>query len=190
MPRGEEILQQDRRSTRVQIRRAAVRGLGGGEALVVQLERKTERGARVCEPPHALRLRSVLATQRQRETDDQSTYLLFRDQLTEAREVGLEIASRQRAQRPREAERIVTDGEPDTSVADVQRKITHAQGEADVADVAVSTLIRRRESKNGSRGHHPGHTSIRTRARPCTFTTLSASVNSRPASDARSGATC
>ncbi len=140
--------------------------LGGGEPLVVQIHGKPQRRAGLSEPPHALRLRSVFATQRQRKSDHQSTHLLFRDQLTESREVGLEAASRQRAERPREAERVVADGESDASVADVKGKIAHGQGDADVAGVSVSTLICSRESKNGNRGHQPGHTTIRLSSRP------------------------
>ena len=141
-------------------------GLGGGEPLVVEIHGKPQRPTGVGEPPHALRLRSVLATQRQRKSDHQSTHLLFRDQVTEGREVGLEATSRQRAERPREAERVVTDGEPDASVADVQGKIAHRQGDADVAGVSESTLICSRESKNGKRGHQPGQTTIRLSSRP------------------------
>src|SRR6266511_1042505 len=115
-----------------------------------------------------------------------SSDLLFRDQVPEAREVGLEVASRQGVERPCEAERIVTDGEPDATVADVQRKIAHAQGEP--ADVCVSTSMRRRESKNGKRGHHHGQMVMRRSSRPWPSMTLCASLNSRPASAVRSGA--
>ena len=139
---------------------------GGGESLVVQVDRNTKAGARRGKAAHALRLRSVLATQCQRQTDDQRTYLFFRDQVTQAREVGLEVAARQRAERPREAEGVVADGESDAAIADVQRKISHAQGEADVAGVVVSTLICSRESKNGKRGHQLGQTVIDLHSRP------------------------
>ena len=94
-------------------------GFSGREALVVQIDRNAERGARVGEPTHALRLRPVFTSQRQRKTDHQGTNFLFRDQLTEARKVGPEVASRQRAERPREAEGVVTDGEADAAIADV-----------------------------------------------------------------------
>jgi len=150
----QEVLEEHGRRAGVEIFRATVRGLRGREALVVEIHGNTQRGARVGEPTHTLRLRPVLTSQRQRKTDHQGTNLLFRDQVTEARKVGLEVASRQRAERPREAEGVVTDGEADAAIADVQRKIAHAQGEA--ADVCVSTSMRRRESKNGNRGHHPG----------------------------------
>ncbi len=36
--------------------------LGGGEALVIEIHGEPKRGAGIGEPPHALRLRSVLAT--------------------------------------------------------------------------------------------------------------------------------
>lgn len=150
----QEVFEEHGRRAGVEIGRATASGLSGREALVVEIDRKPERGARVGEPAHTLRLRPVVAAQGQRKTDDQSTNLLFRDQLTEAREIGLEVASRQRPERPRQAEGVVTDGEADAAIADVQRKIAHAQGEA--ADAWVSTSMRRRESKNGNRGHQPG----------------------------------
>ena len=149
----QEVFEQDGRRTGVQVGGPAPRRFRGGEALVVEVDGKTQRGAGSRKAAHALRLRSVLPTQSQRQTDDQGTHLFFRDQVTEGREVGLEVAARQRAERPREAEGVVTDGETDATVADVQRKISHAQGEADVAGVVVSTLIWRRESKYGKRGH-------------------------------------
>ena len=150
-PPRKKVFEQDRRRAGVQIGSAAMSGFGRGESLVVEIDGETERGTRIGKAAHALRLRSVLATQRQGETDDQGTHLFFRDQVTEGREVGLEVAARQRAQRPRESEGVVADGESDAAIADVQRKISHAQGEADV--VVESTLICRRESKNGKRGH-------------------------------------
>src|SRR5688572_21209951 len=156
------------------------------KTFVVEVDGKTERGARIGKAANALRLRSVLATECQRKADDQGTHLFFRDQVTEAREVGVEVAPCQRAERPRETEGVVADGESDAAIADVQRKISHAQGEADVA--VVSTLICRRESKNGNRGHHHGQTVVCTRSRPCSLTTSSISKNSRPARAVRSGA--
>lgn len=150
----QEVFEEHGRGTRVEIFRATVSGLRGRETLVVQIDRDTECGARIGEPTYALGLRPVLTSKRQRQTDHQGTNLLFRDQVPEARKVGLEVASRQRAERPREAEGVVADGEADAAIADVQRKIPHGQGEA--ADVWVSTSMRRRESKNGNRGHQPG----------------------------------
>ena len=93
----EEDFEQHGRRAGVEIGRATVSGFSCGEALVVQIDGNAERGARIGEPTHALRLRPVFTSQRQRKTNDQGTNLLFRDQLTEAREVGLEVASRQRA---------------------------------------------------------------------------------------------
>src|SRR5688572_22616657 len=158
------------------------------KTFVVEVDGKSERGARIGKAANALRLRSVLATECQRKADDQGTHLFFRDQVTEAREVGLEVAPRQRAERPRETEGVVADGEPDAAIADVQRKISHAQGEADVAGVALSTLICRRESKNGKRGHQPGQIVRYLNSRPWPSTTAFTSSNSRPASAVRSGA--
>lgn len=156
----EEVLEQHGRCAGVEIRRAAVSRFGRREALVVEINGKAQRGARVGEAPHALCLRPVLTTQRQGQTDDQSTYLLLRDQLTEACDVSLEVATRQRTERPREAERVITDRESDAAVTDVQGKIAHAQGGAAAVDASVFTSIRSRESKNGNRGHQPGHTVI------------------------------
>ena len=161
----EEVFEQHGRRACIEIGRATVGGFRGRETLVVQVDGNAERCARVGEPTHTLRLRPVFTSYRQRKTDDQGTNLLFRDQLTEARKVGLEVASRQRTKRPREAEGVVTDGEADAAIADVQRKIPHAQGEA--ADVGVSTSMRRRESKNGNRGHQPGQIVMRRTSRPC-----------------------
>src|SRR5687768_8911614 len=161
--------------------------LGRGETLVVEVDRETERGARIGKTAHALRLRSVLATQCQRKTDDQGTHLFFRDQITQAREVGIEVAARQRAQRPRETEGVVADGESDAAIADVQRKISHAQGDADVVGVS-STVICRRESKNGNRGHQPGQMVIVLSSSPWPATTTAASSNGRPASAVRRSA--
>ena len=115
----QEVFEEHGRRAGVEIGRAPVSGFSGREALVVQIDGDAERGARVGEPTHALRLRPVFTSQRQRKTDHQGTNLLFRDQLTEARKVGLEVASRQRAERPREAEGVVTDGEADAAIADV-----------------------------------------------------------------------
>ena len=148
-PPREEVLEQYGRGAGVEVGGAAMRRLRRREALVVEVDRHTQRGAGIRKATHTLRLRPVLATESQRQTDDQGTHLFLRNQITEGRKVGLEVTARQRAQRPRETEGVVANGETDAAIADVQRKITHAQGEADVAGVAVSTLICRRESKNG-----------------------------------------
>jgi len=115
----QEVFQEHGRRAGVEIGRATVSRFSGREAFVVQIDGNAKRCARVGEPTHALRLRPVFTSQRQRKTDDQGTNLLFRDQLTEARKVGLEVASRQRAERPREAEGVITDGEADAAIADV-----------------------------------------------------------------------
>jgi hypothetical protein len=138
-PSRQEIFEQDGRRAGVQVGSAPVSRFGGGESLVVEVDGETERGARVREAAHTLRLRSVLPTQCQRKSDDQGTYLFFRDQVTKGREVGLEVAARQGTKRARKTEGVVADGESDATIADVQRKISHAQGEADVAGVALST---------------------------------------------------
>ena len=58
----EEVFEQHGRRAGVEIGRATVSGLSGGEALVVQIDGNAERGARIGEPTHALRLRPVFTS--------------------------------------------------------------------------------------------------------------------------------
>src|SRR5688500_20211242 len=81
-PPRQEVCEQDGRRAGVQVCGATVGRCGRGESLVVEVDGETERGARVRKAAHALRLGSVLATQCQRKSDDQGTYLFFRDQIT------------------------------------------------------------------------------------------------------------
>src|SRR5437879_4706514 len=119
----EEVFEQDRRRASIDVRCAAKLGLARGVELVVQPNWKPEllRGGR--EAPDALGLVPFLASQGQRESDDQRVDLFLACDPPELGEIFDDAPSHKCSERSRETVRHISDGESDSAVANVERKV-------------------------------------------------------------------
>lgn len=173
MPFVEAILQQQRRGGGIDVEpfAAAIAFRGArGEALVAVFERQAEiAGEALGLFAGADGLRTFLAAQRQRQTDEQHVYSLVTDNATQHVEVALTRAAVQRRQRPRHAGLVVTDGEADTPLAEIERKISH-----DPAGERTSI----RNGSTGNRGHHDGEALSSTNFMPRAFNSEAAAARS------------
>src|SRR5438309_7553405 len=124
----EEVFEQDRRRASIDVTCAAKLGLARGVALVVQPNWKPEllRGGR--EAPDALGLVPFLASQGQRESDDQRVDLFLACAPPELGEIFDDAPSHKRSERSRETVRLISDGESDSAVANVERKVAQTSG--------------------------------------------------------------
>ena len=122
---GEEVFEQDRRRTSVDVARAAQLGLARGVTLVVEPDGKPERLAGDRETAHALGLMALLATQSQGQTDEQCVDLLFARYALELREIFHYASPHECGERPSETVRVISDGEADAAIADVKRQVSH-----------------------------------------------------------------
>ena len=121
----EEIFEEDRRRTGVEIASTAKLRLARGMPLVIEPYRKPEFLRRGRETPHALRLVPHLAAEGQRQPDHQCVDLLVARDALELREVLDDASSHESAERSREAMCVIANSEADAAIADVQRKVAH-----------------------------------------------------------------
>src|SRR5205814_3422413 len=118
--RAQVILEQQARGTGVGILGAPPSCFDRRVALVVQLQRDTDRRKRGREAAHPLGLRPDLATERQWQTDDKAIHLLTARDRGDPLDVRIEASrSAEGRQRATEAERVIPDRETDPAVADV-----------------------------------------------------------------------
>ena len=121
----QEVFQKDRGGAGVEIARPAQSGFARRVPLVVELHRQPESFARRGEATDPHGLVSILAAERQGQTDDDLSDLLGTRDLPKRCKVHGIASARERPQGTDQAVRVVPDGEPDPAITNVERKIAH-----------------------------------------------------------------
>src|SRR5919204_3493019 len=176
----EEVFEEDRRRAGVEVAHPAQLGLARGMSLVVKADGEPELFGGGRETADALGLMPFFAAQGEGQPDDQCVDLLFARDALELCEILDHASPVERVEGPYETVRVIPDGEADTAIADVERKIAHAYGEI-ADDGRFSTSIVMRESRTGRRGHHSGHGVMLRSSKPRSFASGPTASYPRPA---------
>jgi hypothetical protein len=121
----EEVFEEDRRRTGIEVARAAKLCLARRVALVVETYGESELLGCGRETPDTLGLVAFVTGQGQRQPDDKRIDRLFTRDPFDLREILDDASSDKSSKRSREAVRVIANGEADAAIADVKRQVSH-----------------------------------------------------------------